>query len=295
MSMVVLLVARFCPSPSDPVRQVNKGLQLLEEGRIGWNDMFSCEGNSKAASSAAVCFAHASELAPGASYPRFMQAFCYAIGGDVYAVRWVLKDVPMSDADPEVSALLGWSYEQSGLRQKAIACYAEMLLAEPVALKSDFFASIVRRDSTLSASALKEALRLASQRYADSDDPTEESKWAALLFWSGDTDEALPLLYQVRKRMPNYSRPHYYLGRLAEASGDTMVAMAEYRKAAVLGLSDSLPDIALSRLQPDRYMHRPTYGYMRSASYLRIAYQTDVWKGGLLQGIPFFKLEKIYD
>jgi len=290
--VVLLVVVCICPSPSDPVRQVNEGLRLLERDNVGWNDIFSGTPKSKTLDSAIVCFSNAAVMAKGASYPRFMEAFCYAVAGDAVAVCKILKDQPISDANPEVAALLGRAYEQSGLFHRASECYAEMFLAEPAALRSSFFIAMYQRDSLLADSAVKKTLKLSAQRFSESDDPVLESKWAALQFWSGNYQEALPLLLRVSTRMPNYSRPHYYLGRLAEVAGDFSMAESEYRKASVLGIADTLPSLALSRLWPKKYTYEPVYGYVRTASYLRTAYHTKVYKGGVLQGKPFFELEE---
>lgn len=171
------------------------------------------------------------------------------------------------DLEPNNSEFLigyGLCQERSLRINAAWDLYERAIRIDPEIINSDFYKDFISRN----IQAVKWIEQIADSMRSTlhkSFNPIVAARLATLNMATGDTLAAQKLLLKAIDKIPNLSRPYYYLGKIAMHQGDSIKALKLYRKSLYLNPKDYLPVLELG----DYYFSKKTIlpGTKASISY----------------------------
>ena len=172
-----------------------------------------------------------------------------------------------TDLEPNNSEFLigyGLCQERSLRVNEALVLYERAIRIDPEIINSDFYKDIISRN----IQPIKWIERIADSMRSTintSYNPIVAARLTTLLMATGDTLAAQKLLIRAIDKIPNLSRPYYYLGVIAMHHGDSASALNLYRKSLYLNPKGYLPILALG----DNYFSKNPIlpGAKKSISY----------------------------
>jgi tetratricopeptide (TPR) repeat protein len=133
--------------------------------------------------------------------------------------------------DAEASGWLGMTLHTYEQYESAATCYEKALRLAPNEFRWAYYLGIVQAElgkSSEAATAFKTALR------HDPDHLPAQLRLADALLAAGQLSESKRLYETIVRRNAGIAQTYYGLGRIAAASGDSVAAVAHYRKAVEL-------------------------------------------------------------
>ena len=139
----------------------------------------------------------------------------------------------------------GMLAEYTGNIRLADQLYQKALRLDPELTDSEFFADLKLRRPGQDSVLIEEAIATLRLRLDSSYNVIYSARLAKLFMAKADFPSASLLLEQAIRDIPTAQRPYYYLGRIAEQTGDSAVALDHFRKAFFLDKKDYLSPLAL--------------------------------------------------
>lgn len=160
-------------------------------------------------------------------------ALLYALKGDSKEALENVKKV--SDETNDVWCLLisAFLYEKFD-KKKAEEYYLRALFLSPDLFDSLLYSNLMLRDSLLGIRTKNQLLSYLMKSYNETEDPLIMARFAKILWNEGNSVDAEFFWNKVTKKMPMWSKPWLYLGKIAEERRDTINALSYYHKAKCL-------------------------------------------------------------
>ena len=115
--------------------------------------------------------------------------------------------------------------------------YSNALFLDPDLCLSRFYQELVLRHPEYHDSLFTAAMAFYDHDFAE---PISKGRIGALMYFSGNFQEAEQFLSDAQTALPGMNRPYYYLGAIALAAGDTTKTLALWDKSRTLDVNDQL-------------------------------------------------------
>jgi tetratricopeptide (TPR) repeat protein len=175
-------------------------------------------------------------------------AWLYAMNGEtVNAIDAEQEAISIYGYDYAYYVVLGAIYEHSGNIDGTKIAYGRALTLYPRLAISPFWRSLMTRSPSLAAASEREAMMVLDTQTSDEIHRNESR--ARLMVAAGLDNEASDIVHSINEKIPNLSGMWELQGELFEKSGQQIEAILDYRRAAFLDPTDTLPHERLAALE----------------------------------------------
>jgi len=180
------------------------------------------------------------------------------------AIDCFKKAIEADGASAVYRVSFGLFYEQGGLTEDAANEYSSAIRLSPSLLDSRFFADFKRRRPSKAEELVAAVAQYLENQVRQTGDPFFKARLAKVYLYSGRT-EALEILRQTTRELPNLSRPWLYLGQLYQLQSNEGEAKRSYERAVFLDKSDYSSQLRLGETYDREQRTSDAIGCYRSA------------------------------
>lgn len=162
--------------------------------------------------------------------------------------------------------------ENDFLIDEALCYYSRALAIAPDIVHSRFFKDLSIRNNSLATCVIANAADLLEEEYGVTQSVIVLAKMGKIMLVAGDLNKACDILCDVVRQLPNMNRPYLYLGNIAEARNDTLLALEYYETATMLDKTDLLALYYLNKLKDKK--SESIVNYIKERKIVTIQYST---------------------